>query len=367
MALMNIPAFGFDQSSQRAGQRPDAPMDPASRRKRIRAFSQYMGLHPGAAPGGTGDTGLSPIDAKGWSNLLGDQQQYIKDVAAENGQQANVRFGGYSGGFLGDADHAPGGGGRMPSSNAGAGLRAALAGGNSQIGSGMSAIVDKLSTGRSGEGAIYALRQAGLLPSQDELDAQAFKARRSMQVPEVGSQAETDLIAGDAALKRQLGQQDTFEDARAKSAAYWRFGQPMAEDQQRRAIDLATTKGDAAAQDDIIRANAAKYAADQRLAGDEAKARGGRMSAALSALRQELNSLRQYGGDQSRINILSQQLDKEIQGMSGGGPGAGPQAGGAPQQFSPEIEKKLKIAVEERGWTRDDAIAEFQRIGVIPR
>lgn len=48
---------------------------------------QYFADHPGAAPGGTGDTGLLPDDAKGYSDLVNLRTAYTQ---AKN-PQATVR------------------------------------------------------------------------------------------------------------------------------------------------------------------------------------------------------------------------------------------------------------------------------------
>lgn len=252
-------------------------------------------------------------------------------------------------------------------STAGQNLRAALMGGNSQIGAGMGAIVDKLSHGRSGEGAIRALREAGLLQSEDEQAAGAWKARRMMATPEVGSQAEADLIRGDRSLSREQDYEDVWNDAHAKSGAYWRYGEPIDTHRNQQQMDLARVRGEANSLDDEIRARASGYTADQRLAGVRTASNTSALNAALAALRAETGNARQYeGGDSPRVQMLINQLDEAIRSR-GTGAEAAPQAGGAPQTFTPEIEKKLKIAVDQRGWTRDDAIAEFQRIGIIPR
>ena len=42
---------------------------------RLRELTQLYGQYPGRAAGGTGSTGLMPSDARGWSNMLEEQQE----------------------------------------------------------------------------------------------------------------------------------------------------------------------------------------------------------------------------------------------------------------------------------------------------
>lgn len=39
---------------------------------------RYFSEYPGAAPGGTGDTGLAPNDSQGYSDLMNMQDAYLK-------------------------------------------------------------------------------------------------------------------------------------------------------------------------------------------------------------------------------------------------------------------------------------------------
>lgn len=43
--------------------------------RRLKEITDYWQQYPGAAPGGTGATGLMPGDAKGWSDLLNQQTE----------------------------------------------------------------------------------------------------------------------------------------------------------------------------------------------------------------------------------------------------------------------------------------------------
>lgn len=52
--------------------------------------------YPGAAPQGTGETGLLPNDAQGYSRMLNDRTEYmkLKDYFSKNPKGVDVRFGG---------------------------------------------------------------------------------------------------------------------------------------------------------------------------------------------------------------------------------------------------------------------------------
>lgn len=64
-------------------------------RLRMAAFERRMAANPGAAPGGTGSTGLMSGDARGYSELLGDQRQFLDDQRAVAGRgPMNVEYGG---------------------------------------------------------------------------------------------------------------------------------------------------------------------------------------------------------------------------------------------------------------------------------
>lgn len=43
---------------------------------RLQALQGLYQAHPGRRPGGSGDTGLAKNDAQGWSDMLGEQQEY---------------------------------------------------------------------------------------------------------------------------------------------------------------------------------------------------------------------------------------------------------------------------------------------------
>jgi hypothetical protein len=64
----------------RRGSEDDARLD------RIREFETYMERYPGAAPNGTGSTGLMSGDARGYSELLNRQKRYLDDKNAVAGR-----------------------------------------------------------------------------------------------------------------------------------------------------------------------------------------------------------------------------------------------------------------------------------------
>lgn len=65
-----------------------------AREKRIRDFELYMHRNPGARPNGTGSTGLMSGDARGYSDLLNRQTQYLNDKSAAAGRgPMNIREG----------------------------------------------------------------------------------------------------------------------------------------------------------------------------------------------------------------------------------------------------------------------------------
>lgn len=73
-------------------------LDRTNRFNRMRSFENLVRQHPGAAPGGTGTTGLMSGDARGYSDLLNRQTQYLNDQRAEDGKgPMAVEYGGVMG------------------------------------------------------------------------------------------------------------------------------------------------------------------------------------------------------------------------------------------------------------------------------
>lgn len=71
------------------------PHKSADPRVRMAAFERRTQKYPGAAPGGTGATGLMSGDSRGYSELLGEQRQYLDDGQAVRGRgPMNVEYGG---------------------------------------------------------------------------------------------------------------------------------------------------------------------------------------------------------------------------------------------------------------------------------
>lgn len=60
---------------------------------RLRQLEEGFRMNPGRAPNGTGTTGLQSGDAKGWSRMLEEQQEYAKlrDLAAGGSGELDVR------------------------------------------------------------------------------------------------------------------------------------------------------------------------------------------------------------------------------------------------------------------------------------
>lgn len=54
-------------------------------------FEDYIRQHPGAAPGGTGETGLASDDLQGYTDLKNADTRYAE---LKSGQPMNIRFGG---------------------------------------------------------------------------------------------------------------------------------------------------------------------------------------------------------------------------------------------------------------------------------
>lgn len=114
------PAFVSPASSSMEGlQRAAMLTSPAGRaavgrKRRIAEFEDRMDQYPGAAPGGTGETGITKSQGvagglvtsqhRDWSDLLNQQTQYANDVNAEQGKgPVDVNFGGYGqGAFTGE-------------------------------------------------------------------------------------------------------------------------------------------------------------------------------------------------------------------------------------------------------------------------
>lgn len=64
------------QSSVRTLRQKTVPLRPDSRQARIQQIEDYWRQFPGAAPGGTGSTGLLSNDAQGYSRLLNEQTEH---------------------------------------------------------------------------------------------------------------------------------------------------------------------------------------------------------------------------------------------------------------------------------------------------
>lgn len=62
--------------------------------ERLRQLEEGFRMNPGRAPNGSGTTGLLSGDKQGWSNVLREQQEYLKlrDLAEGGGGDINVRL-----------------------------------------------------------------------------------------------------------------------------------------------------------------------------------------------------------------------------------------------------------------------------------
>jgi hypothetical protein len=342
-----------------------------NRARGVEDFENYMHTNPGAAPGGTGKTGLNANDAAGWSKLLERQQQYLADKAELQGQAGpSVRFGGYSGGVMAGPANNPG-------NPAMAALRTVATGGSKlpqypspggdDIGD-MGDLTRGLTHGRSAEGALRALRDNGLMDQYDpelgeiNLQAAKFKGRRSMISPAdlYGEKANARLQYDPAVMdmERNAAYEDDISESQAASTNYWRRGQPIETDRNARAGDLARVKGEAAMMDDQVRAGASRYGADQRLAGAQSGQQSQALNALMSVLQREAGSARQYGDD-DRLGQITPQLDALTQGRTGapaqprtGAPGAG--------AMTPDVASAIQKGMAA-GYSREEVLAYLQQ------
>lgn len=68
------------------------------RLERLRALQEEFTKYPGAAPGGTGDTGLHPDDTQGYSDLLNRRSEFMNTQRDLQGKgPMNVHYGGVMG------------------------------------------------------------------------------------------------------------------------------------------------------------------------------------------------------------------------------------------------------------------------------
>lgn len=338
------------------------------RKNRIRGiedFENYMHRNPGAAPGGTGNTGLAANDAAGWSKLLERQQQYLADKAELEGKAGpTVRFAGYSGGTMASQPNP-----------AMAGLRAVATKGREDAGGGMDDLISQFGRGRSDIGTVRALREAGLMPQFDaELGAEQLTTakhaqRRARMTPAdlYGEKQNARLQYDPAvnAMERQDAFDDDISESQAASDNYWRRGMPIKEDQHRRDTALAVSKGEAATLDDMIRADASRYSADSRLSGQRSGQQQQALAALMSILQRESGSARQYGDD-ARLETILPQLDALLQG---GAPGTGAPAqprtgapGAGAMSQSPEIADAIRRGMAE-GYSREEVEAFLRQNG----
>lgn len=291
-------AIGFNQDINYGGRTLGSSNDPISRRMRMAEFESYMRQNPGAAPGGTGSTGLAATDHSGWSWILDKQKQYLDDQAALAGKAGpSVKFAGYDGtsGVLAPKR------GSMPNA-AMKGLDAALSGGRGQD--------DRLPQWLTDDPAMYDAFKA----------SQLNKFQRGATAGDPGMAAYEDLRARrlygleDEALDRDQEYADTMNTADARADAYFTHGEPVARRQNELATELATAKGEAATLDDIIRANASMNAANTRADASKYATDQRSLAAIMNALQREIGNVRMYGDERApRTGDLTERLDAMTQ------------------------------------------------------
>jgi hypothetical protein len=330
---LRMPVGGFSGQGVE-GSEQDLMDRERRRRERIGAFESYMGENPGAAPGGTGKTGLSPTDAKGWSDLLERRAQYAFDT----GMADRTAFAGYSGGVLGGSDR----GGRMQRGSAMRGLAGAAGVGfddaedafreggmegknrflQAQNEGGGADVMGRLFSNRTVEGGVAEARRLGLMPQfdeQSEIDierARGNAARRSMMTP-MDRAAEMDDIAGRFEVpgaERSAMAQARGEDiiGQQRSHEFWRRGLPKMQQELELDERLARTRGEAAGYDDAIRAQGARDVANIRGAADRdvmtGRVSGENAQTALSTLQRIIDGYAARG-DRANAQKYQQHYD----------------------------------------------------------
>lgn len=237
-----------------------SPFERKNRIQGVQDFENYMTQYPGAAPGGTGATGLSPTDATGWSKLLEKQQQYLTDKAELEGNNApTIRFGGYGPGAAGGGgrvNDALGGLQRVVGVTGARGPSGALPGGDEAD---RGSLLDRVMYGRTDEGAISTLQRLGLLPQppnpeNEDLRDQAERValRRATATPDQQATMANDV---QDRLAIGAGQRYTFPDVAAQR-----------NEEQGNLIRKIATQYLAPEQ---LKSEATHYTADQRFAGDQ--------------------------------------------------------------------------------------------------
>jgi hypothetical protein len=348
----SVPAFGFSESMTRPVNKSPldtrqlysgtnyAAQDEAARQARITNFNSYTSAHPGAAAGGTGDTGLAPTDAAGWSQLLERQQQNLKDVAAESGKAApTVRIGAYDGSNFSTA-----GATKMPSASAGAALKAlsGLSGSSNEDDGGPSRFIRQ-------DPDLYKAYTNALL---DQLQSAGREARVAGMSPaehavELGDTRINDVNAVNREFERGQGDLDTMQEAASKFHAYDSYGRPIAEDTARIQGDLADVKGKAATYDDLIRTAAQRDVAGINAGVQDRRTQSQAAMNGLNAAQRDQANVRQFGGQ------VSPQIQGQIQapGLPGAAPAPAP--GGAAGGGKPIPKARVLQIQQQNGW--DDA------------
>lgn len=214
---------------------PARSMDGLARQRRIAEFEDYMHQYPGAAPGGSGETGISKSSGvtgglvtsqhRDWSDLLNRQTQYLNDTNAERGRgPVQVNFGGYAPGA------ATGAGGPYGANPRGTPIRAQQ---GAQRAQGQPASMRGLSTATPSDGedtyGAYDLRQRAkarqaldqIYPEVgEERDAQTARTQTTQEI--LDADYDTEYRAPRRVhVKGDISRAEGMRDARAEAERYF--------------------------------------------------------------------------------------------------------------------------------------------------
>lgn len=359
-----IPAFGMSETMARPVNK--SPLDTNrmhsgtnfaadeanDRAARITNFQNYMGANPGAAPGGTGSTGLRENDGAGWARLMEQQQQYLKDIAAEAGKAGPaVRVGAYDGAHLPQPTGAP----KMPSPSASAAMK------------GLSTAMDaggRLPQIINDDPTLYHAYEMMLL---DQMQGAGREARMTALSPGdealmLGDTRINDLRAGDRQFQREQGDLDIMQKARSGYHAWDSYGRPREEFEHGQDVDLVDAKGKAATLDDIIRGLTARSVAETNAGVQDRRTESQATTAAMQGLQREVGNQRQYsrsGVDPNALGELNARL-----GVGGGAPrpgGAGTGTPATPMGGGKTISRQRAMEVQQQNGWDDATLAEMLR------
>lgn len=354
------------------GQDLNDPNSDWNRQMADQDFEDYMAQYPGAAPNGTGPTGLGAGDAAGWSNLLNRQTRYLQDKAKASGSSLNVKFGGYS-----PMTSITGSGG---SSHGGSGM-----------GTGSMGYSDPFMEQEAEKLSLQGLRNAtqmseAAIPNawtqyyenQDAQDAALQGPRFREQAFEAGDpDAQRENLIRTTQTKEMLADRYATPDAlRALKAQV--AGIPLEDQLSDAKIARTMTPWAESARaeknQDTERANTVRYldpvvaknqSAADLAAGKNAnaldvantKANADRYRAAFTAISGIIGKLQAAGAKPEQIAPYQSMLTAMGQSQP-------PGAGGGGGVIS---EADIEAAMAAKGWTREQAVAEAQKRGLTVR